>query len=923
MSKPTFIPIALLSVTLMMSAGCTKKTASDHITEAQQLIEQGDNTAAIIALKNAIQLDPRNAQPRFELGKLYMTLQDYESAEKELSRALDFGYKPAEVLPLLSKAYQQTRADLAMSELPLDSSGLTNTDKLIVGYRKAISLIALEENKQAVLLSENLTALNVNSVYHDLIQLVPLLVNQHYDAAIAQAEKAKARSPLNSDVLLILARLYTFTGKQEQAIGTFTDYLRVEPGDIRVKFILASLLIQQRKAELAEPYIDELLTINSKSAYLNQLKSIARAVDQDHSSALKYAELAINTGRLDPTLRVVAGFAAYKIGEYDKAVEHLASIASLLPNDHKILRLLAASQVNSSTSAEVKSVIARLDSFSATDIPLLSKAAVEMLKADDEATASALVDEVEALSESAEQIVQLNMLKLSIDDIDGLIDMSQFTDEQPAPVEAQEIIAKALIQHGKYSEAKVIADELINTEDGRFHGLLLKAELALAEQDLATADSFIQEALKEQPGARDARLLLMTLLAERGETDAAVKEARQIVSSAPNSYKAWHLLLSQPVDTTQDDLTQLIKILGNNATDAPLRMLAAQKALQADRQADALTLIKSVELTAQSPQLLWQLKGNVLVGTNQVTSALAHFKLWSSLYPNQENAALGVIAVNNIRGNYPAALAEANRFLALEDNQDIRLLQALFNVKIGNIKEAKAALEKMDRRLLSEPAVRGVQARIALMEKRPDEALNDALPAYEANRNFDNVALVASIYSALKQQAEALKILESHNATKSKDIRSLMLMAEYQLVLNPEAAVLSYQEAIEQDAGNYVALNNLAYLKMNAGALDDAKALIEKAYKIAPTNAGVVDSYAEILVKLDNDKEAIVLYETIIEQPQLAEHIKLNYIEILLREGNKAIAQRKLERMRFTLPASFIRLNQLVKEYDLANITAR
>lgn len=923
MSKPTFIPIALLTLTLLMSAGCTKKTASDHITEAQQLIEQGDNTAAIIAFKNAIQLDPRSAQPRFELGKLYMTIQDYESAEKELSRALDFGYKPAEVLPLLSKAYQQTRADLAMSELPLDSSGLTNTDKLIVGYRKALSLIALEENKQAVLLSENLTALNVNSVYHDLIQLVPLLVNQDYDAATAKAELAKARSPLNSDVLLILARLYTFTGKQEQAIDTFTDYLRVEPGDIRVKFILASLLIQQRKAGQAEPYIDELLTINSKSAYLNQLKSIARAVDQDHSSALRYAELAINTGRLDPTLRVVAGFSAYKIGEYDKAVEHLASVASLLPNDHKILRLLAASQVNSSTSAEVKSVIARLDTFSATDIPLLSKAAVEMLKADDEAAANALVDEVEALSQSAEQIVQLNMLKLTIDDVDGLIDMGQFTEEQPAPVEAQEIIARAFIQHGKYSEAKTIADKLYNTEDARFQGVLLKAEIALAEQELTTADSFIQEALKEQPGARDARLLLMALLAQQGKTDAAVKEARQIVNSAPNSYKAWHFLLSQPLESVQDDLTQLIKSLSNSAADAPLRMLAAQKALQADRQADALKLIKSVELTAQSPQLLWQLKGNVLVGTNQVANAQAHFKLWSSLYPNQENAALGVIAVNNIRGNYPAALAEANRFLALEDNQDIRLLQALFNAKVGNINEAKAALEKMDRRLLSEPAVRGVQARIALVEKRPGEALEDALPAYEANRSFDNVALLASIYSALKQQAEALKLLEAHHATKSKDIRSLMLMAEYQMVLNPDAAVLSYQQAIEQDASNYVALNNLAYLKMNAGALDDAKTLIEKAYKIAPTNAGVVDSYAEILLKFDDGKEAIALYETIIEQPQLAEHIKLNYIETLLQEGNKAIAQRKLERMRFTLPGSFIRLNQLVKEYDLANITAR
>ena len=82
----------------------------------KQHLEQGDNKAAIIALKNAIQLDPQAAQPRFELGKIYLQEQDYESAEKELSRALDYGYKPADVLPLLSKAFQQTRADVAMTE---------------------------------------------------------------------------------------------------------------------------------------------------------------------------------------------------------------------------------------------------------------------------------------------------------------------------------------------------------------------------------------------------------------------------------------------------------------------------------------------------------------------------------------------------------------------------------------------------------------------------------------------------------------------------------------------------------------------------------------------------------------------------------------------------------------------------------------
>ncbi|HAU94340.1 MAG TPA: PEP-CTERM system TPR-repeat protein PrsT [Alteromonas sp.] len=923
MKKSTVTRIAAISALLLLASGCGQKTTDEHISEAKQHLEQGDNKAAIIALKNAIQLDPQAAQPRFELGKIYLQEQDYESAEKELSRALDYGYKPADVLPLLSKAFQQTRADVAMTELPLESSGLSKVDKVTVGYRKALSLLTIGENKQAVLLSENLTALNVNSVYHDLIQLIPLLAAEKYEEAVSKAEQARDRSPLNSDALLILGRLYTSTGQGAKAVESFKGYLRVEPTDIRVKFILASLLIQQRDAKQAEPLVDELLAVNSKSPYLNQLKSIARAVDNDYESALKYAEIAINTGRLDPTLRVVAGFAAYKTENYDKAVEHLSTVASLLPDDHSVLRLLAASQVNSSTSAQVKSVIERLDSFKSTDVPLLSKAALEMLKADDEAAASEMIEQIESLSQSAEQIVQLNLLRLSVDDIDGLIGVDELVEDQEVPVQAKQMIALALIKHGKYDEAKAIAKELKNHQDTAFSSFIIDAEAALAEGDLTGAKVPIEEALSEQPNAVPAQVLKMRLLEQQGQQENALTLARKIVTDSPSAFKAWQFLLTQDKEQAQQDLSALINSLESGLTNPPLRMLAAQKALEFDQKAQALKLIKDISLSADSPQTLWQLKGNVLVQTNQVSAAEEHFRQWSEFFPNQEKAAIGVIAVNNIRGNYPAALAEANRFLQLEDNQEIRILQALFNARLGNLEAAKAAWSKIDERLYDEPEVRGISAYISLLERRPADALDDALLAYKANRSFDNLALITRIYAAQDQRNEALALLQEHNATPEKDIRSLMLMAEYQMLLAPDKAVASYKEAIAADPYNYVALNNLAYLKMNQAELDEARELIEQAYQFVPTNDGVVDTYAEILTKQGEADEAIVLYETIIEQPGVAEHIRLNYVETLLKQGSKAIAQRKLERMRFSQPASFVRLNSLIKQYELKNVKPR
>ena len=134
--KLHFAPIALSVLLTFSLIGCSGKAPDEHLAAALEFRAEGQHDAAIIELKNAVQQAPKNAQFRFELGNTYMQISDFESAEKELGKALELGFDANQVFPLLSAAYQRTRADVALSKLDINNSNLTPIARLRLAIGK-------------------------------------------------------------------------------------------------------------------------------------------------------------------------------------------------------------------------------------------------------------------------------------------------------------------------------------------------------------------------------------------------------------------------------------------------------------------------------------------------------------------------------------------------------------------------------------------------------------------------------------------------------------------------------------------------------------------------------------------------------------------------------------------------------------------
>src|SRR5262245_8502155 len=92
--------IAFLLFLLLLALGaCSQQDSSPEqlVARAKEARDKGQHRSAIIHLKSALQKSPQNAEARYLLGVSFTDMGDFNSAQIELSKALDLRYDLARV----------------------------------------------------------------------------------------------------------------------------------------------------------------------------------------------------------------------------------------------------------------------------------------------------------------------------------------------------------------------------------------------------------------------------------------------------------------------------------------------------------------------------------------------------------------------------------------------------------------------------------------------------------------------------------------------------------------------------------------------------------------------------------------------------------------------------------------------------------
>lgn len=911
--------LTIIAITLVLIVSCGKQTSEEHIQSAQQFLEQNNVEAAVLELKNAVQVDPKSASARFELGKVYLLINDFESAEKELNRALEYGYSPAEVIPLISKAYKRTGAYAALSEIDHKSEGLSPVQEAEVGFFKLQSLVQLNKLEEASALIDELQKLDTQSVYKGLSLVYRNIIEQDFTTALAEVNELKKQSPLNTDILKLQGQLLLQQQKPTEAVEVYQEYVNEYPEDFQTVFVLAKLLVDSGKTQEAEPHVDSLLKLNPENAYLNQLKGTIRAAENDFENALKYSEKAIINGRGDPVLRLIAGFSAYQLKDYETANQHLSYIASSLPDNHPGLKMLAASQLQLGMSTEAGDVLDRLNQVSEADALLFSKTGYELIRSGEIKQAKEVIERSELISRTADDLTRLGVLKLSVNDLQGIVDLEKALEQAPEMENTKRTLATAYVATKQWDKATELAEAWKQSAPDDVNGYLLAGEILAKQGQYEDAKVEYNKVLEIESGNGLALLALANVTFLQGDVEKSASMLSDILSKKANYIPAltsFYLIKKEQGDN-QAGIQPTLDAFNAEPQNTSLAMLLAKMHFSEKQWQKALDIVNTFSADNSAPNAYWQVKGQSLLSLNQATAAAEHYDLWLSLYPNSKQANVGKMLMLDAQNKFAEGLEMATTFLEKREDLQMQLLKTHFLVMSKDFDAAQDMLDTFPEQLMSLPFVQGFKARILISQKNFAEALPLAQSSYAGLANSRNLVVLLSLYEKLGENDKGLKLLKQHAHNFPNDLAAKMLLAERQLTNDRDAAINNYLASLKLNPNNFVVLNNLAYLYLEQGRTDEAKELATRAVDLRPDNAAAIDTLAQVFVAEEDYKQAIQYYDRIINDELQNEEIYLNYVEVLVADEQIRLAARKLEQKKFTLEDSLKRAAELETKIGL------
>ena len=299
---------------LLLGAGAAfggaAERAEEHRQRAATYEADGKLTEASIELRNAVQLEPRNADVHRALGRVYLRLNDPSGAFREFQEVVS-----------LAPGDGEARLQVATF--------------LLLGRRFQDSLEHAQ--KATELLPERFEG-------YALLGRAKLGLEDR-EGAVAAAQRALELAPDNELLWVELARLHATGGQLEKAATVLRDGLRAIPPSATLRVVLANLLAQQKNFEEADRLMGEVENLSAGNPGAIKAVALYRLKRGDAPAAEALLRSALANAGEDPQARLaalgeLANFYSL-IGDLPQAREALQEVQMLAPDHSQTLARLA------------------------------------------------------------------------------------------------------------------------------------------------------------------------------------------------------------------------------------------------------------------------------------------------------------------------------------------------------------------------------------------------------------------------------------------------------------------------------------------------------------------------------------------------------------------------------------------------------
>ncbi len=404
----------------------------------------------------------------------------------------------------------------------------------------------------------------------------------------------------------------------------------------------------------------------------------------------------------------------------------------------------------------------------------------------------------------------------AIGDLDKAVaEFASLYDAHPKDIRAKKNYIQLLILKNQLAEATKLNNEILKSNPHDVDGLICKGQIQIAQGDPAGAVESLQGALRNDPDNATAHFHMGVAYAQQNDSARAESEWRDAVHDNPSLLQAQKALATLELGRGENQaaLDTAQQIITSQPYAADGYLLHSQAELQTQKYSDAQH--DSEEAMKRAPQ---NPAPYIELGAIQLTQK--HYPEAEKFYqqaldkdPTSTSGLSGLMHVYVAQKNYDKAIAAANAQIAKSPNvsnfHDL-LATALYDGK-KDYPGAHAELQKaidLDKNNIDAIEKLG---RVEVQQHNPDQALSLYLNATKTNpREVRFYILIGQLYSD-KQNWDQAKVM--------------------------------YQQALSISPDNPLAANNLAYVILEQGGnVDLAMNMAQTARRGMPDSPSFADT---------------------------------------------------------------------------------
>jgi cellulose synthase operon protein C len=881
--------------------GCGKDTPEALIDSAKAYSAKGDYKAASIQLRNVLVKQPDNGQARYLLGQALNEEMDYVTAEKELRKALEYGYTRDDTYAALARALLgQGKGKQAVAELndkilsDPEAAASLKTD-LGLAY---ISLGQLDEARAAFA-----AAIKAKPGYNRarVGQAILAATDKDVAGAMKIVDEILATAPALPEAMNLKADLLLAQNDAAGAIKVVEQVVKVQPNNFRPRYVLATLRIRENQIAEATAEIEALRKAAPKDPRVAFLEAQLAFRQGDAAKTRSAAQEVLRAMPDDVPSLFLAASADYRLRSFDSAADHLRRVLSQYPQSTEAQKLLISTYLESGHPERAQEVVDAALKRLPDDPKVLALAGATAVANNDLAKASRYYERAAALDkENVLTKTKLAQVRLATGDVDrAMKDLESASAMDAAGYQPDLALITAHVRRKEYDKALRAVGTLEKKQPNNPLTYNVKGVVYVASGDNKAARASFGKALELQYDYLPAARNLAGLDIVERNPEAARGRFEAIVAKSPKNDAAMIALANAQAATGASPkvvVATLERAVAANPASVNAKIELATRQLRSGDVKAALAVLQDAAASSPNDPRVLDLLAVAQQAAGDTNQAIATLNKLIALQPTAAEPLMRLATVHYAGKDYDASIQALRRALALKPGStEVRKDIIAVQIAAGKFDDALAEARSIEKDLPKEAAGFVLEGDVYAAQKKWGQAAS----AYrEALKRQSTGVIVTRLHAVLEndgKSADADALAANWIRDNPKDVVVRTYLAGRAAVdKNFKEAVKLYKAALLWQPQNEVILNNLAWTSMEAkepGALDYA----EKAYSIAPKNPAVLDTYGWILLQNGNVKRAVeLLTEAVTLAPKNAS-MHLHLAKALIEAADKAAARKEIE----------------------------